>query len=90
MINDLAKGITIDDISYAPVSVEIININRSNAWLKFVLTEGKNREIRRIIDVFGLKISKLIRVAYGMFNLDNYKLKVGQVLPIQKPVCTKI
>lgn len=73
MVKQLARGITIDDISYKPVSLEIIQENTSNSWIRVFLTEGKNREIRRIFEHFGIQISRLIRVEYGPFSLGNLK-----------------
>ncbi len=55
-----------------PLEVEFRK-SSSNAWFEVVLFEGKNREIRRIFEHFGLKVNKLIRTEYGDFKLDNLK-----------------
>ena len=49
----------------------------ANAWLTMGLTEGKNREIRRVLEHLGLEVSRLIRIAYGPFQLGN--MARGQV-----------
>lgn len=65
----LAQGVTIDGIRYAGVSVVVDKKQGSNTWLTVSLREGKNREIRRLMDSFGLQVTRLIRVSYGPFQL---------------------
>ncbi|HJD67621.1 MAG TPA: rRNA pseudouridine synthase [Rickettsia endosymbiont of Bembidion lapponicum] len=67
------KNLEIDGIFYNPQSVKLIKKSSSNAWFEVILFEGKNREIRRIFEHFGLKVNKLIRTEYGDFKLDNLK-----------------
>ncbi|WP_341791443.1 pseudouridine synthase [Rickettsia endosymbiont of Gonocerus acuteangulatus] len=67
------KNLEIDGIFYNPQSIKLIKKSSSNAWFEVVLFEGKNREIRRIFEHFGLKVNKLIRTEYGDFKLDNLK-----------------
>ena len=55
-----------------------------NSWLKISLTEGKNREIRKVMEHFGLQVNRLIRISYDEFKLGS--LPVGQVLEIRKAV----
>jgi len=78
--NSLAKGITIEGIHYAAVKAELEASNANNHWLYLTITEGKNREIRNILNHFNLRISKLIRVQYGPFYLSN--LQLGRVIEI--------
>ena len=70
-LNRLKKGITIDGIHYAPVLVEKDGQQGegSNHWFTFTLTEGKNREIRKMMAYFHHPVSRLIRIAYGPFQL---------------------
>lgn len=79
IISRLQKGLTIDGIRYAPTIVEIEpnQAQGSNQWILVTLTEGKNREIRKIMAHFGFDVSRLIRVAYGPFQLGN--LPPGEV-----------
>ncbi len=67
----LQKGITIDGISYGPIQVEIPDQKSTglNTWLLVTLHEGKNREIRRVMEHLGLKVNRLIRMSYGPFQL---------------------
>jgi 23S rRNA pseudouridine2605 synthase len=55
-----------------------------NQWLTVALTEGKNREIRNIFEHFGCKVSRLIRLAYGPFQLGH--LKPGEVKEVSAKV----
>lgn len=69
----LEKGPIIEGIRYKPIPVEILNSSHSqkNKWLKVTLFEGKNREIRKIMNHLGLQVNRLIRVSYGPFHLDS-------------------
>ena len=65
----LARGITVEGLDYGPIAATIDSQSGANAWLTMSLTEGKNREIRRVCEHLGLKVNRLIRVAYGPFQL---------------------
>ncbi len=67
------KNLEFDGGFYNPQSIKLIKKSSSNAWFEVVLFEGKNREIRRIFEHFGLKVNQLIRTQYGDFTLDNLK-----------------
>ena len=67
----LAKGVTIDGITYGKVIAKLDRQMTSNAWLTMAIREGKNREIRRIMEHLGHQVSRLIRVSYGPFQLGN-------------------
>ena len=73
----LSKGVEIEGIRYAPAVVEIEKKQGTNTWLQMTLSEGKNREIRRLMAFFGLEVARLIRVSYGPYELGD--LKVGGV-----------
>ena len=75
MIKILKKGIKIKGIYYAPIVIDEIKENNdsSNSWLTAKIKEGKNRELRIIMQNFGLKVSRLIRTSYGPFQLGNLK-----------------
>lgn len=67
----LAKGISILGVDYGPIKAALDRRQGSNAWLTVALTEGKNREIRKVMEHMGLQVTRLIRVAYGPFQLGN-------------------
>lgn len=73
----LEKGVVIDRIAYGPVKATLDTVKGSNAWLTVALREGKNREVRRIMEHFGWPVTRLIRTAYGPFQLG--KLEAGDV-----------
>ena len=65
----LAKGVTVDGVKYAPAFAELDKKQGANAWLTVSLTEGKNREIRKLAEYLGYTVNRLIRVGYGPFRL---------------------
>jgi 23S rRNA pseudouridine2605 synthase len=67
----LEAGVTIDRMSYGPIRAVLDREQGSNAWLTISLHEGKNREIRRVMEHLGLDVSRLIRIAYGPFQLGD-------------------
>lgn len=71
MLERMQKPMTIDGIRYQPLEVKMESTTGTNRWLIVSLKEGKNREIRKIFEHFGLKVNRLIRVSYGPFNLGN-------------------
>lgn len=74
---ELANGITIAGIEYDVIEAELERQQGANAWVNFALTEGKNREIRRICEHLMLTVNRLIRVSYGPFELAT--LPLGRV-----------
>src|SRR4029077_18566999 len=60
----LGKGITVDGVSYGPIRAELERVQGSNAWIALALREGKNREVRRVLEHFGLQVTRLIRLSY--------------------------
>jgi 23S rRNA pseudouridine2605 synthase len=76
-IASLAKGVTVEGIRYrgAEFVEEVEKGGRTNSWYRVTLSEGKNREIRKLVEHFGGMVNRLIRVQYGPFVLD--KLESG-------------
>jgi 23S rRNA pseudouridine2605 synthase len=68
-LRQLARGVTIDGVAYGPIEAGLDSRKGGNAWLTVSLKEGKNREIRRVMQHLGLQVTRLIRVAYGPFQL---------------------
>ena len=69
----LQDGVTIDEVTYGPVIAERETLKESglNRWYRFTLTEGKNREIRKLAQHLGLQVNRLIRVSYGGLTLGS-------------------
>ena len=70
-LDKLKNGITIDGIRYGRLLARLDKQMTSNAWLTIAIKEGKNREIRRIMEFLGYSVSRLIRTSYGPFQLGN-------------------
>ncbi|WP_374764453.1 pseudouridine synthase [Yunchengibacter salinarum] len=76
-LDALKDGITIDGVQYDSIIATLDQQTGANAWLSVAITEGKNREVRRVMEHLGLSVNRLIRVAYGPFTLG--KLPPGAV-----------
>lgn len=72
-LENLSKGVTIDGVTYGSIKVEIETQKGANTWLLITLHEGKNREIRKVLNHLNLEVSRLIRVSYGPFQLGALK-----------------
>lgn len=84
MIEPLRKGVTVDGERFQPMEVSIDKQQGANVWLTISLREGKNREIRRAVEMVGLTVNRLIRISYGPFQLKT--LKSGEVEEIKPKV----
>jgi 23S rRNA pseudouridine2605 synthase len=76
-LEDLMLGIEIDGVRYGPINANLERRTGTNTWIEMTLTEGKNREVRRVLEHLGLKVSRLIRTRYGPFYLED--LPEGEV-----------
>jgi len=65
----LARGVSVDGVRYGPIEARLDRQNRQNAWLTVALAEGRYREIRIVLANLGLSVNRLIRTAYGPFQL---------------------
>jgi 23S rRNA pseudouridine2605 synthase len=83
-LNQLRKGLTVDGVRYGPVQATLDRQQGDNAWLTMALTEGKNREIRKLCAHFGWAVNRLIRLSYGPFQLGN--LEKGEVEEVKGKV----
>lgn len=68
-IEKLRNGVTVDGINYGPIDAKIIKQDKSNNWAILTLKEGKNREIRKVLESLGCIVNRLIRISYGTVSL---------------------
>jgi 23S rRNA pseudouridine2605 synthase len=81
-LDALKDGTTVDGVIYGPIEATLDKVQdkadgRANVWITIGITEGKNREVRKVLESIGLKVNRLIRLAYGPFQLGN--LEPGDV-----------
>jgi len=77
LLDRVAEGAEIEGVRYGPIRAFLESKRGDNAWIEVMITEGKNREIRRVMEWLGLKVNRLIRVGYGPFVLGD--LPVGRL-----------
>jgi 23S rRNA pseudouridine2605 synthase len=68
-LDTLARGVTIDGVDYAGVDAKLDRVQGANVWITLGLREGKNREVKRLLEHLGLATNRLIRLSYGPFQL---------------------
>ncbi|WP_374543875.1 pseudouridine synthase [Sphingorhabdus sp.] len=81
-LEELIHGIEIEGVRYGKIDANLERRTGRNGWLEMTLTEGKNREVRRVLEHFGLEVSRLIRTRYGPFLLAD--LPVGAVHEVRR------
>jgi 23S rRNA pseudouridine2605 synthase len=81
-LEDLMLGIEIEGVRYGSINANIERRTGANLWIEMTLTEGKNREVRRVLEHLGLQVSRLIRTRYGPFHLGD--LPAGDVDEIRQ------
>ena len=70
-LDSLRGGITVEGVRYGPIEATLDREQGANAWLTFAIREGKNREVRKVLETLGLRVNRLIRVAFGPFQLGD-------------------
>jgi 23S rRNA pseudouridine2605 synthase len=80
----LERGVTIDGVRYGPIKAELERQQGANAWCVMTLTEGKNREVRRVFEHLGCTVNRLIRLSYGPFQLGT--LPRGEIEEVPRRV----
>jgi 23S rRNA pseudouridine2605 synthase len=70
-LDKLAEGIVIDGVKYGPVVADLERSKGMYSWATVTLKEGKNREVKRLMEHLGLRVARLIRVQYGPFHLGH-------------------
>ena len=83
-LDRLSEGVTIDGIAYLGIEAKLDREQGANAWLTLGLREGKNREIKKILEHLGLAVNRLIRVSFGPFELGD--LPEGEVVEVRTRV----
>lgn len=81
-LEDLMTGITIDGMRYGPIDANLERSSGRNQWIELTLTEGKNREVRNVLEHLGLQVNRLVRTAYGPLQLAD--LPRGQVAAVPR------
>jgi len=80
-LDALQKGIEVDGIRYGPIQARLERDQGTNVWINMTLREGKNREIKRVLEKLGLEVNRLIRTSYGPFQLGDLKEGIVQEVP---------
>jgi 23S rRNA pseudouridine2605 synthase len=70
-LEKLRGGITLEGVHYGPIEAQIDKVQGDNAWLTIAIREGKNREVKKICEHLGLQVNRLIRTAFGPFQLGD-------------------
>ncbi len=78
----LSEGVTIEGMPYGSIDANLERRTGRNCWIELALTEGKNREVRRVLEHLGLQVSRLIRTAYGPLTLEG--LEPGGIAEVQR------
>lgn len=81
-LEELIEGVEIDGMHYGRIDANMERRTGRNQWIEVTITEGKNREVRRVLEHLGLEVSRLLRTAYGPFQL--FDLPRGQVSEIRQ------
>jgi len=80
-LEELAMGIEIEGVRYGKIIANLERRTGRNQWVEMTLTEGKNREVRKVLEHFGLQVSRLIRTRYGEFSLEGLGMGDVDVVP---------
>lgn len=81
-LEELMDGVTIEGMHYSRIDANMERSTGRNQWIQLTLTEGKNREVRRVLEHLGLQVSRLLRTSYGPFELAD--LRRGSVVEVKQ------
>ena len=85
LLDSIKDGVTVEGVHYGPIAASLDVAEgggKSNVWITLALSEGKNREVRKVLAHLGLTVTRLIRVAYGPFQLGNLEPGVLEEIPV--------
>lgn len=80
-LEELMEGIEIEGVRYGPINANLERSANRNKWIELTLTEGKNREVRRVLEHLGLEVSRLLRTSYGPFELADLQRGSVEEIP---------
>lgn len=80
-LDALARGVTIDGVEYKPIKAKLDQVKGANVWITASITEGKNREIRKVMTHLDLTVNRLIRTAFGPFQLGALQTGAIEEIP---------
>lgn len=81
-LEELIDGVEIDGMRYGRIDANLERRTGHNQWIEMTITEGKNREVRRVLEHLGLEVNRLIRTRYGTFTLGD--AKPGDVMEVRQ------
>ncbi|WP_370191624.1 pseudouridine synthase [Qipengyuania sp.] len=81
-LDKLIEGIEVDGVRYGRIEADLERGSGRNRWIELTLREGKNREVRRVLEHLGLEVNRLLRIGYGPFHIGD--LPRGQALEIKR------
>lgn len=82
VLDQLKKGIVIEGVHYGEIDARLEKVQGANVWIAMSLREGKNREIKKVLEHLGLQVNRLIRISYGPFQLGD--LERGEVREVPR------
>jgi 23S rRNA pseudouridine2605 synthase len=80
-LDALATGITVGGVAYGPIIADLERSKGVYSWATVSIKEGKNREVKRVMESLGLKVARLIRTAYGPFQLGHLAEGQAEEIP---------
>jgi len=80
-LDKLAEGVTLDGVKYGPVIADLERVKGMYAWAAVSLKEGKNREVKRLMESLGCKVARLIRIQFGPFHLGHLAEGAAEEIP---------
>ena len=83
-LDELAGGLRTGGVNYGPIEATLEREQGDNVWVTLLIREGKNREVRRIMEHLGLTVNRLIRISFGPFMLG--ELEPGQVEEVKTSI----